>query len=275
MSAAGDPTVIPPTPPRPLAEANLSRVRALLADVDGTLTTGGLLKGRTVRALERLRRARVKVVLVTGRPSGWAECWARTLPVCGVVAENGGLYLAPDGEGGWRREYSERPRERLRNRRRLFREVRRVLRMVRGARLSSDSVSTEVDLAIDYAEQARLPVEAARWMGEELARRGVRSARSSVHVNCWIGPFDKLSASDRFLRRELKIAAGARSPKVAYVGDSINDAPMFATVPLSVGVANVADVMAELPSPPRFVTSAREGEGFEELAAALLEARAR
>jgi hydroxymethylpyrimidine pyrophosphatase-like HAD family hydrolase len=70
------------------------------------------------------------------------------------------------------------------------------------------------------------------------------------------------------------MALGARSPRVAYVGDSINDAPMFAAVPLSVGVANVVDVMGELPSPPRFVTAAREGEGFEELAAALLEARA-
>jgi len=262
---------------RPLSEADLSRVRALLADVDGTLTSGGLLRSRAVRALERLRRARVRVVLVTGRPSGWAECWARTLPVSGVVAENGGLYFAPDGEGGWRREYAERPLQRKRNRRRLLREVRRVLRLVRGARLSSDSASTEVDLAIDYAEQARLPVEAARWIGEELARRGVRSARSSVHVNCWVGPFDKLTTSDRFLRRELRIAAGARSPRIAYVGDSINDAPMFAAVPLSVGVANVKDVLAELAqlgSPPRFVTAAREGEGFVELAEALLEARA-
>ncbi|HVE84940.1 MAG TPA: HAD-IIB family hydrolase [Myxococcales bacterium] len=259
--------------PRPLSQADLSRVRALLADVDGTLTTGGLLRAKVVRALERLRRAGVRVVLVTGRPSGWAECWVRTLPVAGAVAENGGLYLAPDGRGGWRREYAERPVARRRNRRRLWREVRRILRLVAGARLSSDSVSTEVDLAIDYAEQARLPVETADWIGGELARRGVRSARSSVHVNCWVGPFDKLTTSDRFLRRELRLPGGARSSRVAYVGDSINDAPMFAQVPLSVGVANVMDVMDHLPAPPRFVTAAREGDGFIELAFAILRAR--
>jgi len=259
--------------PRPLAEADLSGVCALLADVDGTLTTSGLLRASAVRALERLRRARVRVVLVTGRPSGWAECWARTLPVEGVVAENGGLYLAWDRKGLLRRQYAERPPARRRNRRRLWREVRRILRTVPGTRLSSDSVSTEVDLAIDWAEQARLPLETAEWIGQELARRGVRSARSSVHVNCWVGPFDKLTTSERFLRRELSVRGGARSPRVAYVGDSLNDAPMFAAVPLSVGVANVADVLDRLPSPPRFVTRAREGKGFVELASAILAAR--
>jgi HAD superfamily hydrolase (TIGR01484 family) len=260
--------------PQPLARADLSRVRALLADVDGTMTTGGLLRSSTILALERVRGAGVKVVLVTGRPAGWGECWARTLPVEGVVVENGGLYFAPGRRPGTlRRVYSEPDAVRRENRRRLLREVRSVLRRTPGARLSSDSVYTEVDIAIDYNEEARLPVATADRMAAALARRGVRSARSSVHVNCWVGPFDKLSASDRFLRRELGLSGGARAPgQVVYVGDSLNDAPMFAAVPLSVGVANVADVLEEIAAPPRFITRGREGDGFEELAQAIVRA---
>ena len=71
------------TEPRPLREADLSRVEAVFTDVDGTITTDGRLRSSTLGALERLGRAGVPVVLVTGRPAGFAEAWARTLPVAG------------------------------------------------------------------------------------------------------------------------------------------------------------------------------------------------
>ncbi|HZX41093.1 MAG TPA: HAD hydrolase family protein, partial [Myxococcaceae bacterium] len=58
---------------RPLREANLSRVEAVFTDVDGTLTTGGRVRASTLAALEGLERAGVPVVLVTGRPAGFAE----------------------------------------------------------------------------------------------------------------------------------------------------------------------------------------------------------
>jgi len=44
------------TEPRPLREADLSRVEAVFTDVDGTLTTGGRLRASTLSALERLER---------------------------------------------------------------------------------------------------------------------------------------------------------------------------------------------------------------------------
>src|SRR5437773_9875029 len=107
---------------RPLTEADLTRVRAVFSDVDGTLTTGGRLRASTVAALESLAGSGRKVVLVTGRPAGWAECWARNLPVDGVIAENGGLYFA------WRagrlaKIYAQPPATLRKNRARLLREV--------------------------------------------------------------------------------------------------------------------------------------------------------
>ncbi|MFP2930882.1 HAD family hydrolase, partial [Pyxidicoccus sp. 3LG] len=53
---------------RPLREADLARVVGVFTDVDGTLTTDHKLRADTVRALERLSAAGLRVVLVSGRP---------------------------------------------------------------------------------------------------------------------------------------------------------------------------------------------------------------
>ena len=58
-----------------------------------------------------------------------------------------------------------------------------------------------------------------------------------------------------------------------FVGDSPNDVPMFGFFPNSVGVANVLDFADRLEAKPAWITSARSGAGFVELAEALLAAR--
>src|SRR5205814_1810378 len=119
----------------PLANADLSQVQAVFTDVDGTLTTEGRIRASTLAALERLGEAGVRVVLVTGRPAGWGECWARNLPVEGVIAENGGLYFAPDKKGRLKRFYPQPAAERARSRRQLQKVVQKVLGEVKGAQL--------------------------------------------------------------------------------------------------------------------------------------------
>ena len=198
---------------RPLREADLSRVEAVFSDVDGTLTTGGRLRASTLGMMEQLDRAGVPVVLVTGRPAGFAEAWARTLPVAGVIAENGGLAIRLDGRGALRKTYARPALVRARERRRLERVVQSALRAVPGARMSTDSRYTEVDLAIDVNEEVRLGPEAARRLEAFFTARGVNAVRSSVHVNVWIGPFDKAWMVRRFARLGLEDAAlPGRSP---------------------------------------------------------------
>jgi HAD superfamily hydrolase (TIGR01484 family) len=260
--------------PAHLTTARWRSIDAVFTDVDGTLTTGGMLEGATLRAVERLRESGVRVVLVTGRPSGWGECWARSLPVDGVIAENGGLYFARR-KGGLAKVYAQPAGARRVNRARLLRSVGAALRAVRGARLSMDTASTEVDIAIDYAEQARLGPQAADRLERLLREAGVNAARSSVHVNCWIGRFDKLSAARRFVEREWRSGFGRAERRFVYVGDSFNDAPMFAGFTHSVGVANVRQVLDRIPTPPAYITRAAEGRGFEELARFILARNAR
>jgi HAD superfamily hydrolase (TIGR01484 family) len=263
-----------PVAPAPLTSARWRGVRAIFTDVDGTLTTRGVLLASTLAAMERLRAAGIRLVLVTGRPSGWGECWARMLPVDAVIAENGALCFAWTRRG-LRKTYSQPSAARRINRPRLLRAVSRAMTAVPGARWSMDALATEVDIAVDYHEEARLDASSAERIEGLLRSSGVTAVRSSVHINCWIGRFDKLSAARRFVRREWGQAFAQAQARYLYVGDSLNDAPMFGGFSHSVGVANVRDVLDRIPSPPAYVTRAAEGKGFEELAAFVLEGRAR
>ena len=258
----------------PLSAARLERVRTVFTDVDGTLTSGGRLLATTLRAMEWLNAHGVEVVLVSGRPAGWGEAWARQWPVAGVIVENGGLYFARRGER-LHKVYAQPQRVRLKNRAALTAHVQAALKAVPGARLSADSAYTEVDLAIDYAEDAQLGPGAADRLERFLRARGVAAVRSSVHVNCWLGRFDKRTAVASFLRRERGTTLAKDDRRFVYVGDSFNDQPLFRAFPLSVGVANVLDVLDQLDEPPAFVTRSREGKGFGEVADAIVRARRR
>jgi HAD superfamily hydrolase (TIGR01484 family) len=256
----------------PLHEADFSRVEAVFTDVDGTLTTGGKLSSVTLRAIESLVAHQVKVVLVSGRPAGWGEAWVRQWPVAGAILENGGLHFAWRG-GRLVKVYAQPERQRLASRRALLKHVRAALAHVKGARLSMDSPYTEVDLAIDYAEDVQLGPGAAAAIERFMSARGVTAVRSSVHVNCWLGHFDKRSAVRRYVELEWETQVRASERRYVYVGDSFNDSPMFDAFPLSIGVANVKDVLEELEAKPTFVTRAREGKGFGEVASAIVRAR--
>ncbi len=69
------------------------------------------------------------------------------------------------------------------------------------------------------------------------------------------------------------VALDAVRDETVFVGDSPNDAPMFAYFPDAVGVANVADFGGRLDAEPTWVTRQRGGHGFAELAETLIAAR--
>ncbi|MBX7117083.1 MAG: HAD-IIB family hydrolase [Myxococcaceae bacterium] len=259
--------------PRSLASADFSKVRAVFTDVDGTLTSPHRLHGSTLTSMEQLAEAGIKVVLVSGRSAGWAECWLRQLPVEGVIAENGGVYWAKNAQGRLHKVFAEKRARQLANRRRLKKLVAQAMKQVPGTRLSHDSTYTEVDLAIDFNEEARLGPAAADKIEAWLQARGVKAVRSSVHINCWLGDFNKATMVQTFMRREWGLEWRQPDARFVYVGDSFNDAPMFAAFSLSVGVANVRNVWNQLEARPKFVTWAPYGKGFEELARAVRRAQ--
>jgi len=93
-------------------------------------------------------------------------------------------------------------------------------------------------------------------------------------VNGWFGQHDKLSMSQLCVAELLGADLDAEREAWLFIGDSANDASMFAHFPHSVGVANVREIVTQLPVPPAYVTEASGGEGFAEMARLLLAARA-
>ena len=99
---------------------------------------------------------------------------------------------------------------------------------------------------------------------------GAHAKISSIHVNGWFGDYDKLAMTHKLFREVFHVSLDAVRESVVFAGDSPNDAPMFDYFPHAVGVANIADFAGRLDAEPAWVTTARGGEGFAELAAALL-----
>ena len=255
---------------RPLTELR-GPIRALFSDVDGTMTTGDRIEAATYAALERLGDVGVPVIMVTGRPAGFGHAFMKMTPVLACVSENGGVTFVREG----RRVHKVYgvPAASLPEWRRRMNDIAvDVMSKVPGARLSSDSRYREVDLAIDWNEEVSLPKEDAETCVELIRKAGLSAVRSSVHVNFGPPSFDKLSACLDVVRKVLGGDTNDLSPYV-YVGDALNDAPMFRGFPTSVGVANIKAWWDELAFRPSFLTERPEGAGLREVVEHLLSLR--
>lgn len=247
-------------------------MRGVLTDIDDTLTTDGAIPMGVVAALAALRQAGLPVIAVTGRPMGWSRAVAEQTPLAAVVAENGSVALVRDGDEV-RIDYVDPEPVRRANAERLRAVAARIVAEIPGATLAQDSTGRVTDIAVDHAEFTHL--DPAR-IGEVVAlmkSEGMNATVSSIHVNGWFGAHTKLTGAtwvvDRLLGRDL----GAERAEWLYVGDSTNDELMFASFPLSVGVANIADFAEQLQQWPAYVTAFDRGRGFVEVAEALLAAR--
>lgn len=251
------------------------RVRAVLTDIDDTVTSDGQLSAAAYGALEKLSSRGLAVIPITGRPAGWCDMIARFWPVRAVVGENGAFWFAYDHEQRrMKRWYFASERERAENRRKLDAIRDEVLVRVQGCAVAADQAYRIADLAIDFKEDvAPLPDAAIQDIVAVFKKHGAEAKISSIHVNGWFGQYDKLTTTLKMLKEEFGMSEAAARESVVFSGDSPNDEPMFGFFPLAVGVANVKDVAHLIASKPAFVTSKRSGEGFVELADRLLALR--
>jgi HAD superfamily hydrolase (TIGR01484 family) len=260
---------------RPLAEfVGAKRVRGLLFDIDDTLTTDGVLGAGAYAAMERLQRSGRLLVAVTGRPAGWCDLVARLWPVDAVIGENGAFWFARAGrrvERCWLDDAATRAA----NRARLAAIGARILAAVPGAALAADQPWRETDLAVDWCEDVQPPLslETALRVRDLMVAEGLSAKVSSIHVNGWFGRYDKLETAKRLFAERYRVDLARANADYAFVGDSPNDAPMFAFFGNSIGVANVRRFEGRLEAAPRYVTRAPAGAGFAEVAAHLLGGR--
>ena len=160
------------------------------------------------------------VVIVTGRPASWGDALARAWPVAAVVTENGGVAHVRNKHGVVSKRLAI-PAARLAvQRARMEKAIAAACKKVPGARLSADSRYREVDLAIDWNEDVRLPEARAMELERALRLAGFNAVRSSVHVNVWPGRFDKLSAC-RWVMKQVLGRDPAKLAPYVYVGDAL------------------------------------------------------
>lgn len=253
-----------PTPGVTPEIAPISRMRpvvrpALIAtDVDGTLTRAGKLDPAALAAITRLVAAKVAVVPVSGRPAGEVTGLCRYLPgVTRGLAENGLLEVIPDRAPRWLGTPTDKSR---------LRQVGERLNADHAARLrvTGDDFCRLGDVA--YEREGRDEHELVRLQALA-AEMGAHLVWSNVHVHLAEAVPDK-GAAVLQLAAELGIDPRA----IVTIGDAPNDAGLFVggRFGATVGTADIAAQLQYVPEAPQYITLAREGAGFVELAEAVL-----
>jgi HAD superfamily hydrolase (TIGR01484 family) len=259
----------------PLSSLSRDRARSLLGllfDLDDTLLTHGVLTRDAYGALWDLHDAGLRLVAVTGRPSGWGEIIVRQWPIDGAVTENGAVRVRREGSRLLVCEACSNE-ERASRQAKLAELVVRIAGIVPEAKLTDDVDARRSDVTWDINEKEHLPVERVELIAAEILRAGARTTRSSVHIHATFDADDKASGAVAFLAAAFGEDAGRAVQRYGFVGDSGNDAPCFGAFKATFGVANVQSALGRLVVPPQFVASRPMGAGFAEVAKTLLSLR--
>lgn len=270
-------SVVSPRWLKPLSDLSVDDARSvqwLLTDVDDTITTNGKLHPSSLDAMWKLHDDGIKIVCVTGGSAGWGDVYLRQWPVEAVISESGAVSLYREGvpgmEVGRIRHFVHPSIDDGKYREKADRLISRVLTEVSGSKLSSDQFARIYDIAFDYrSEPPYLDSAAVADIVEICQEEGATAAVSSIHVNCWFGSYDKREGSLCFMEQIMGVHRDSLPHCCGYCGDAPNDQSMFSLIPVSFGVANVLDKVPEMAFLPRYVASARCGEGFSQIASAL------
>jgi HAD superfamily hydrolase (TIGR01484 family) len=250
-------------------QSTFTGVRFVLTDMDETLTYKGRLSARTYDALERLQRAGVQVIPVTAAPAGWCDQMARMWPIDGVIGENGGLHIRRDDKHGVVRRYWHDETERAVVADRLAEIGRHVLKIAPFAKYADDQPFRLTSIAFEQPEN----VEDRRAIVDALSAAGADVTVNNLWVLAWLGGYDKLAMTRRTMADVHGVDIDVDHNQILYSGDSTNDAPMFGFFRHTVGVSTVRQYLTEISTPPQWITEGPGGDGFVEIANAVLSAK--
>ncbi len=262
---------------QPLASIDVATLRSvdfLLFDVDETFTTHGTLMAETYATLFALRDAGITAIPVTGRPSGWGNVMLSTWPIRACVTENGGVISWKDAQGIARQRviHQEHRGPGYIEKLRAFGDA--IARRYPQVRVSADQPYRLTDLAIDYAEQSHGVSESTvAEIVAAMRAEGYQTAVSSIHIHAYSPSNEKADGVYPLMQVAFDMDRDAVHACAAFIGDSPNDASLFASIPVSVGVANVRASLEKIATPPAWLCDAECGAGFVEFANALIAAR--
>lgn len=247
-------------------------MRAVLFDLDGTVTKDGRIPPAIYQALTSLGEAGIITLAVTGRPAGWCDLIARWWPVDAVIGENGAFCFRRDKNGQIQRDWVHRRTPLELDRLQILLE--NAMDAVPGSMAAQDNHWRSCDIAFDFAEEVTgLTLEDARRAKAIFEAGGAIAKISSIHVNAWFGAHSKQSTTRQVLTSAFDLTEEEIDTTVLFIGDSPNDETMFETFPLSIGVAGLKRFSADLNHFPAHITEADEADGFLEIINILLAAR--
>lgn len=247
----------------------------IFTDIDDTITTDGMMPASTLEDIWELSGTGINVVLVTGRPAGWCDYFARMWPVAGIIGENGAFYFSYNREEKRMiRVFHQTDMERQDGQKGLARISSRVLSEVPGCGVSADQPFRIADLAIDFCEDVPpLGDESINKICRIIEEEGAVYKVSSIHINCWFGDYDKLTCFDRFLMDFTGSHLDTMQEKIIYIGDSPNDEPMFRKLKHTAAVNNIVNFLDRMEYYPAYKSSKNSGDGFKEIIYTILTKR--
>ena len=246
-----------------LNQADLSDIRLITSDVDGTLTQNGEFSSDFISTLLDLQSAEIKVILVTGRSAGWVSALVHYLPVAGAIAENGGLFLQPNGQQNLLSSIPNISRHRIL----LENAFHYIKQKFPHLQTSTDNQFRITDWTFDVNDLSTDDIQAISSQCQQMGWSFTYS-----NVQCHIKPphHDKATGLDAVLKNHFP---ELNSQQVLTIGDSPKDEAMFdpTKFPVSVGVANILHYQDKIMHLPQYVTHASKFAGFSELAKLLLQ----
>jgi HAD superfamily hydrolase (TIGR01484 family) len=244
-------------------------------DIDDTLTEKGLLPSSSLAAIEGLTGAGIAVIPVTGRPAGWCDHIARMWPVHAVIGENGAFYFSYQRtQRIMRRVFSQECAEREGAGKKLEALTARLLKKFPGVGLASDQPFRMTDAAFDLCEDREpLAKDKIDSLCVFLTEQGAHYKISSIHLNVWYGDYDKKTCLFQFLDDIAETTSNPILDKCLFIGDSPNDEPLFAALPVTVAVANIQAYLNDLTHYPAYITKKPSAKGFSEAVNLILEKR--
>jgi len=250
---------------KPLSALPSSSIKAVFSDLDDTLTEKGQLNSATLQGLERLAMRNIWLVIVSGRPAGWADALMRLFPLDAVIFENGAGMMVREKDR-IRTELLAKDIDFGKQKKILEETFKKIKTEIPKAKLATDQRYRLCDYAVDFNEEPPFLNDAQVDKVMAIVKKNPKltAKLSSIHVNYWYGNHTKVSACEHLIAKFGK-AHGVTKKNIVFSGDSPNDEPLFAYFPNSVGVANVRRFLPKMKAKPKFIAQNPGGTGFLEI----------
>jgi HAD superfamily hydrolase (TIGR01484 family) len=237
-------------------------IRLIATDMDGTLTHKGQFTPRLLDALWALNRAKIPVLIVTGRSAGWVNGLVSYLPISGAIAENGGVFCPLEGDNQLLSDISNIDQHRAKLAQ-MFESLRAEFPQLKE---SSDNQFRLTDWTFDIRD---LTASELKTLDQRCTAQGWSFTYSTVQCHIKPSRQEKAEALCQILKQKFP---KCKREEVLTLGDSPNDATLFDAerFPVSVGVANIEHYADRMTHYPMWITEQPEIDGFCEVADAVL-----